>query len=110
MRSCFLAAISRPGSEAALQRRRVRYSTRMARSGNPNGGDDPVWSATTATTDVYLEIGAETAGKEVLLDATCDFLGHHPVTLAASVSRGVIFPQPGFFPPHTHVAGGDPSR
>lgn len=45
----------------------------MARSGNPNGGDDPLWPATTATTDAYLELGAETAGNDVLLDATCDF-------------------------------------
>jgi len=59
--------------EAALQRLMVRYWTRMAKAGDPNGGSDPQWPAVTASDDAYLELGASSAGKIALLDRTCDF-------------------------------------
>lgn len=51
----------------------VGYWTRMARSGNPNGGNDPQWPAATVENDSYLEIGATTVAKEGPADAKCDF-------------------------------------
>jgi para-nitrobenzyl esterase len=59
--------------EAALQRVMVRYWTRMAKTGNPNGGNDPQWPPVTPKDDAYLELGASPAGKIALLDRTCDF-------------------------------------
>jgi para-nitrobenzyl esterase len=60
-------------TEAAVQRRMAGYWTRMARTGNPNGGDDPQWPAATAENDSYLEIGADTAAMQGPADAKCDF-------------------------------------
>ena len=60
-------------AEAALQQLMTRYWTRMAKTGNPNGGDDPQWPPVTPSDDAYLELGASTAGKIALLDRTCDF-------------------------------------
>jgi para-nitrobenzyl esterase len=57
--------------DLAVQRRIVGYWTRMAKAGNPNGGDDPVWPI--ASPDNYLEIGASTAAKIGPADAHCDF-------------------------------------
>src|SRR5688572_15704869 len=33
-----------------------RYWTRLAASGNPNGGDDPLWPVYDATRDTYLAL------------------------------------------------------
>ena len=60
-------------AEAAIQRQMVGYWTRMARTGNPNGGNDPQWPASTVENDSYLEIGATTAAKKGPADAKCDF-------------------------------------
>ena len=60
-------------AEVAIQRQMVGYWTRMARSGNPNGGNDPQWPAATVENDSYLEIGATTVAKEGPADAKCDF-------------------------------------
>ena len=60
-------------AEAALQQLMTRYWTRMAKTGNPNGGDDPQWPPVTPSDDAYLELGTSTAGKIALLDRTCDF-------------------------------------
>jgi para-nitrobenzyl esterase len=49
------------------------YWTRMARTGNPNGGGDPEWPAVAPDTDAYLEIGATTAARTGDGDARCDF-------------------------------------
>jgi para-nitrobenzyl esterase len=60
-------------AEAAIQREMVGYWTRLARTGNPNGGADPAWAAVTVGDDVYLEIGVATAAKKGPSDAKCDF-------------------------------------
>src|SRR5713101_5179025 len=60
-------------AEAAIQRQLSRYWARMARTGNPNGGNDPPWPASTVENDSYLEIGAATAAKKGPAEAKCDF-------------------------------------
>lgn len=60
-------------SERAIARQMAGYWTRMARTGNPNGGNDPQWPAATADNDVYLEIGAATAAMKGPPEAKCDF-------------------------------------
>jgi para-nitrobenzyl esterase len=56
-----------------VSRQMVDYWTRMARTGNPNGGGDPEWPAVTATTDNYLEISATTLAKKGPASGNCDF-------------------------------------
>jgi para-nitrobenzyl esterase len=56
-----------------VQRRMVGYWTRMAQTGNPNGGDDPAWSAVSPVNEAYLEIGANTVAANGPGDAHCDF-------------------------------------
>jgi para-nitrobenzyl esterase len=60
-------------AEGAIQRQMVGYWTRMVRTGNPNGGNDPQWPASTVENDAYLEIGATTVAKQGPADAKCDF-------------------------------------
>ena len=60
-------------ADLLIQRRMVGYWTRMARSGNPNGGGDPEWPAFSPTNDVYLEINATTSAKKGSTSANCDF-------------------------------------
>jgi para-nitrobenzyl esterase len=60
-------------AEAAIQRQLSRYWVRMARTGNPNGGNEPQWPASTVENDSYLEIGAATAAKKGPAEANCDF-------------------------------------
>jgi carboxylesterase type B len=60
-------------AEAAIQRQMVGYWTRMARTGNLNGGNDPQWPAATVENDSYLEIGATTVVKKGPANAKCDF-------------------------------------
>jgi para-nitrobenzyl esterase len=59
--------------EAAIQRQIAGYWARMARTGNPNGGNDPQWPASTVENDAYLEIGAATAAMKGPAEAKCDF-------------------------------------
>jgi para-nitrobenzyl esterase len=65
-------------AEATIQRLMVDYWSRTAQTGNPNGSNDPQWSAWTADNDAYLEIGASTAAKIGPADAKCDFLDTVP--------------------------------
>jgi para-nitrobenzyl esterase len=60
-------------AEVTIQRQMVGYWARMARTGNPNGGNDPHWPAATVENDSYLEIGGTTVAKEGPADAKCDF-------------------------------------
>lgn len=60
-------------ADAAIQQRMVGYWTRMARTGNPNGSDDPQWPAYSPDNDAYLEISANTGAKKGPEDAKCDF-------------------------------------
>jgi para-nitrobenzyl esterase len=60
-------------AEAAIQRQMAGYWARMARTGNPNGGNDPRWPASTVENDSYLEIGAATAVMKGPAEAKCDF-------------------------------------
>jgi para-nitrobenzyl esterase len=60
-------------AERAMQRQMIGYWSRMAATGNPNGGNDPRWPASTVQDDAYLEIGATTAAKVGPPEAKCDF-------------------------------------
>ncbi len=60
-------------ADLAVQRRMVGYWTRMARTGNPNGGDAPQWPAYSPDNDAYLEISANTGAKTGPDNAQCDF-------------------------------------
>jgi para-nitrobenzyl esterase len=60
-------------TDLAVQRHMVGYWTRMAKTSNPNGGDDPEWSAVAADRDTYLDIGVTTATKTGDGNAHCDF-------------------------------------
>jgi para-nitrobenzyl esterase len=67
-------------AEAAIQRQMAGYWTRMARTGNPNGGSDPQWPASTADNDDHLEIGGTTAAVKGPAEAKCDFWDTVPLT------------------------------
>jgi para-nitrobenzyl esterase len=60
-------------AEAAIARQMAGYWARMARTGNPNGGNDPQWPASTIENDSYLEIGAATSVMKGPTEAKCDF-------------------------------------
>jgi para-nitrobenzyl esterase len=60
-------------TDLAVQRRLVGYWTRMAKTGNPNGRDNPEWPAASPDKDAYLEIGATAATKTGDGNAHCDF-------------------------------------
>src|SRR5437588_555356 len=57
----------------AVQRRLVNYWTRMAKTGDPNGANDPHWPAVSSNGDEYLEIGAATGAKMGPAEAHCAF-------------------------------------
>lgn len=59
-------------TEASVQHQMIGYWTRMARTGNPNGGNDPAWPTATPDNGAFLEIGAKT-GASSSADAKCDF-------------------------------------
>jgi para-nitrobenzyl esterase len=59
--------------DRAVQRHVVGYWTRMAKTGNPNGGGDPEWPAYSPENDGYLEIGATTTAKSGPAEAHCEF-------------------------------------
>lgn len=56
-------------TEAAM----LRFWTRFATSGDPNGGGDPIWSAYSAASDPYMQIDAEPVPGAMLLPAQCDY-------------------------------------
>jgi para-nitrobenzyl esterase len=60
-------------TDLAIQRHMAGYWTRMARTGNPNGGNDPQWPASSPDNDAYQEISANTGGKKGPDSARCDF-------------------------------------
>jgi para-nitrobenzyl esterase len=60
-------------ADRTIARQMAGYWTRMASTGNPNGGQDPQWPAWSAEQDGYLEIGANTAARRGPPDAKCDF-------------------------------------
>jgi para-nitrobenzyl esterase len=60
-------------TDLEVQRHMVGYWTRMAKTGNPNGANDPVWPAVSPRNEAYLEIGANTAAADGPADAHCDF-------------------------------------
>jgi para-nitrobenzyl esterase len=59
--------------EISIAQQMAGYWARMARTGNPNGGKDPQWPASSVENDSYLEIGAATAAMKGPDDAKCDF-------------------------------------
>jgi para-nitrobenzyl esterase len=60
-------------TEAAIQRQIAGYWVRMARTGNPNGGNDPQWPASNVDNDSYLQIGKGTAAMKGSTEPKCDF-------------------------------------
>jgi len=60
-------------ADRAVQRLMIGYWTRMAKAGDPNGGDAPRWPAATDDDDAYLEIGAVTVARKGAAQAKCDF-------------------------------------
>jgi para-nitrobenzyl esterase len=60
-------------ADLAIQQRMIGYWTRMARTGNPNGGTDPNWAGYSPANESYLEIGAVIATKTGPSPAQCDF-------------------------------------
>lgn len=56
-----------------VQRHIIDYWSRMAKTGNPNGGTDPFWPNASALNAAYLEIGADTQAKSGEGEAHCDF-------------------------------------
>jgi para-nitrobenzyl esterase len=66
-------------NDRAVQRQIVRYWTRMAKTGNPNGGGDPEWPPVSSGDDTYLEIGANTGAHRGASEAHCDFWGATPM-------------------------------
>ena len=67
-------------TDRAVQSHLVGYWTRMAKTGNPNGGGDPEWPAVSNEHDAYLEIGATTAARAGgPANAHCDFWDETPL-------------------------------
>jgi para-nitrobenzyl esterase len=60
-------------ADTTIAKQMAGYWTRMAATGNPNGGADPQWPAWSPEQDGYLEISANTGGKRGPADAKCDF-------------------------------------
>jgi para-nitrobenzyl esterase len=60
-------------SDLAMQRMMMDYWTRMARTANPNGAGDPLWSPHRAGNDSYLQIGETTQTRTGPSAAKCDF-------------------------------------
>jgi para-nitrobenzyl esterase len=66
-------------SDLALQRYMVGYWTRMAKTGNPNGGGAPEWPVASTDGNTYLEIGKTTEAKSGPASAHCDFWDKTPM-------------------------------
>ena len=66
-------------NDRAVQRQMVRYWTRIAKTGNPNGGGDPEWPPVSLKDDTYLEIGANTSAHRGPSEAHCDFWDATPM-------------------------------
>ena len=67
-------------TDRAVQSHLVGYWTRMAKTGNPNGGGDPEWPAVSNENDAYLEIGATTIARPGgPANARCDFWDKTPL-------------------------------
>ena len=60
-------------ADHAVQHHMVGYWTRMAKTGNPNGGDDPQWPLASSAGDRYLEIAPTAAAGSGPASAHCDF-------------------------------------
>jgi para-nitrobenzyl esterase len=56
-----------------IQRHIISYWSRMAKTGNPNGGSDPFWPNASSLNAAYLEIGTNTQSKTGVGEAHCDF-------------------------------------
>jgi len=65
--------------DRAVQKQLVGYWTRLAKTGNPNGGADPEWPAISGDGEAYLEIGADTGARRGPADAHCDFWDATPL-------------------------------
>jgi para-nitrobenzyl esterase len=66
-------------AEHVIQRQMVGYWTRMAKSGDPNGGGSPEWPAASQGRDPYLEIGVAMTAKTGDAGAHCDFWDETPL-------------------------------
>ena len=59
--------------ERQLQDAMLLYWSRMAATGNPNGGSNPVWPRYDATTDAHLELAIPPRARTALRKDQCDF-------------------------------------
>jgi para-nitrobenzyl esterase len=57
----------------------VGYWTRMAKTGNPNGGGAPEWPVASADGNTYLEISKTTGAKSGPASAHCDLWDKTPM-------------------------------
>ncbi|MDB5754325.1 MAG: hypothetical protein JWR56_753 [Massilia sp.] len=60
-------------TELTMQRQMIGYWSRMARNGNPNGGNAVPWPAVTPQDSAYLEMGPQMQAAAGPADAHCDF-------------------------------------
>ncbi|RXZ32332.1 carboxylesterase family protein [Oxalobacteraceae bacterium CAVE-383] len=56
-----------------IQKHIISYWSRMAKTGNPNGGSDPFWPNASSLNAAYLEIGTDTQSKTGVGESHCDF-------------------------------------
>ncbi|HEV7855785.1 MAG TPA: carboxylesterase family protein [Herminiimonas sp.] len=60
-------------TDLEIQQHIIGYWSRMAKTGNPNGGKDPFWPNASSLNAAYLEIGTNTQSKSGVGEAHCDF-------------------------------------
>jgi para-nitrobenzyl esterase len=68
-----LAGGQASAAEIALQDSMVRYWSRIAHTGHPNGGGDIAWARYEIATDPYLELSTQTRPLSDLNGGLCDF-------------------------------------
>jgi para-nitrobenzyl esterase len=56
-----------------IQKHIIGYWSRMAKTGNPNGANDPFWPNASPLNAAYLEIATNTQSKTGVGEAHCDF-------------------------------------
>jgi len=60
-------------ADQEVRNQMVRYWTRMARTGDPNGSGDPQWLPHTSEDEVYLEIALNSATRAGPSHSNCEF-------------------------------------
>lgn len=76
--------------ELPLAEQFVRYWTRFATSGDPNGGSDPVWPAYEEATDMNIEMNLTVSAMSGLKNELCNFWDAHQLPLSHIWKNGTI--------------------